>query len=869
VNVTRYLYVFPVRVETSMSRDEEPAERATGRTGSDRRAAVGRFLERADLGFLHVSDSYEVVDSNATAEALLDVDGGLIGVDPREVDPSFGPELAAAVEAAARDDRTDEREVTVDDGTALKFRAVPGRDGVGVLVRDATRDVELRRDLRRSNRVLETLEDGVYTLDEAFVITSVNEAVTAMTGYDREALVGSHASMLAGSDTLDKAEEILAMLRGDGSDIGMIESSIGTADGESLPIETHFSAVEFADGRRGRVGIVRDVTDRRRNESALRELSRSARRLLRADDADSVFETAVDVLTAVWPEATVVAYAFDRTDARLVPAAASGGDHDECGPGSLVWEAFTTGADDAGTTVDPSRASGAAEDARDGASEAPFRRIDGSAEADPAGDSATDPATSPTGRVIERSADSGEPSSRTLYATLDGYGLFRVDFGSAEPAGNVEEPVGLLAANAVAALEGVERENALDRNRERLERLHGLNTVLRRVNGELVDAGSLGEIAAAVCDTLIEAEPAGFVWVGETYRTGGDPTPIASAGDAGGLLDLLPDGEAAPQTVGDGGTPADAAELPGACAVETGEPVRVSDVSDGLRRERWRERALARGHRSAVAVPLSYDGLCYGVLSVYADRRSAFDGELGDLLVELGDNVANSISSLETKRSLRAESLVELELRLDGADALLSRVASAFGAPLHVDGIVPQGSDRSVVYFTTDGDGADVTASVSAVESLRETGGDSTGRLEATLSGETVADKVSAHGGSVERLVASETDLAVTMTFPRSVDVRRLTDYFRDQYGGVELRSRRDRPADDPTEPAVDFADDLTDRQREAVETAYLGGYFDWPRASTGEEVAAAMDITQPTFNRHLRTAERKLFDSLFADAGE
>jgi predicted DNA binding protein len=290
-------------------------------------------------------------------------------------------------------------------------------------------------------------------------------------------------------------------------------------------------------------------------------------------------------------------------------------------------------------------------------------------------------------------------------------------------------------------------------------------------------------------------------------------------------------------------------------------------VSDGLRRERWRERALARGHRSAVAVPLSYDGLCYGVLSVYADRRSAFDGELGDLLVELGDNVANSISSLETKRSLRAESLVELELRLDGDDALLSRVASAFGAPLHVDGVVPQGSDRSVVYFTTDGDGADVTASVSAVESLRETGGDSTGRLEATVSGETVADKVSAHGGSVERLVASETDLVVTMTFPRSVDVRRLTDYFRDQYGGVELRSRRDRPADDPTEPAVDFAADLTDRQREAVETAYLGGYFDWPRASTGEEIAAAMDITQPTFNRHLRTAERKLFDSLFADA--
>ncbi|WP_435074265.1 bacterio-opsin activator domain-containing protein [Halorubrum sp. HHNYT27] len=839
-----------------MSQGEDPFETSTDLTGPTYRAAVGRFLDQADLGFLYADGTHEVVDSNTTADALLDVDGGVVGADPREFDPGFGPELVAAIEAAVRDDRIAEREATLDDGTALKFRAVPGRDGVGVLVYDATHDVGLRRDLRRSNRILETLEDGVYTLDEALVITSVNEAVTTMTGYDREELVGSHASMLAGSDTLDKAEEILAMLRGDGSDIGMIESSITTADGESLPIETHFSPVEFDDGRRGRVGILRDVTYRRRNENALRELSRSARRLLRADDADSVFETAVDVITGVWPETTVVAYSFDRTEAVLIPTAASGGDHDECGPGSVVWEAFTTGADDAETTDDPARM--------------PSRRIDGSAEGGPSDDSVDDSTvTAPTGRVIERSVGSEGSSFRTLYATLDGYGLLRIDFDSAEPAGNVEEPIGLLAANAVAALDSVERESTLSRNRERLERLHGLNTVLRRINGELVDSETLDQVATAVCDTLIEADQVGFVWMGETYRTGGDPTPIAWAGDSEGLLDLLPDGEVAPPRTADGGRPVDAAGLPGLRAVETGEPVRVSDVSNGLRQERWRECALSRGHRSVVAVPLSYDGLCYGVLSVYADRGSVFDGEFGDLLVELGDNIANAINGLETKRSLRTESLVELEVRLDGTDALLSRIASAFGEPLHVNGTVPQGGDRSVVYFTTDGDGADVMDSVPAVESLRETGDGATDRIEATVIGETVADKVSAHGGSVERLVASETDLVVTMTFPRSVDVRRLMDYFREQYGGAELRSRRDRSAGAPPEAPVDLSDDLTERQREAVETAYLGGYFEWPRASTGEEIATAMDITQPTFNRHLRTAERKLLDRLFDDAEE
>jgi predicted DNA binding protein len=45
-------------------------------------------------------------------------------------------------------------------------------------------------------------------------------------------------------------------------------------------------------------------------------------------------------------------------------------------------------------------------------------------------------------------------------------------------------------------------------------------------------------------------------------------------------------------------------------------------------------------------------------------------------------------------------------------------------------------------------------------------------------------------------------------------------------------------------------------------------GYFEWPREHGGQEVAEAMDITQPTLNKHLRLAERKVFD-LVVDADE
>ncbi|WP_259519790.1 helix-turn-helix domain-containing protein [Halanaeroarchaeum sp. HSR-CO] len=55
----------------------------------------------------------------------------------------------------------------------------------------------------------------------------------------------------------------------------------------------------------------------------------------------------------------------------------------------------------------------------------------------------------------------------------------------------------------------------------------------------------------------------------------------------------------------------------------------------------------------------------------------------------------------------------------------------------------------------------------------------------------------------------------------------------------------------------------LTDRQYEIFETAYYGGYFEWPRDSTIEELADSLDIAGSTFHHHLRHAQRKLATAL------
>lgn len=850
----------------------------------ENREVVRRFLATAGIGYIRTDGAYGVVDANAEAIELLDTDGTLVGTDLRRLGPSFDPELQSAVETAARTGRVVEEEARLDDGSRLLFRSVPADDGVEVLVRDATSDVEFRHELQRANRILETLRDGVYTLDEAFVITSVNEAVTEMTGYDRDEIVGSHASMLAENETLQKADQILDMLRGEGSDVGVIESSITTDEGDSLPIETRFSTVEFADGRREHVGAVRDVTDRLETEHRLQELTLSVRDLLLADDPEAVFETVVDAVTSAWTGTTAVAYAFDHTASRLVPLTASDDDRDACGPGTPAWEAFTSGAGGPEPTIQSAPSD---DPSGDDERSLPSARTGAESASPDSKEAEEDPANGrsirPTGRVVEPSTEHADRAVR--YVTLNEHGLVRIEFGPGEVTDNAEELLNLLAANAVAALERVTRESELERHREalaerneELERLHELNDVLRRVNGALVDAETVSEVANAVCETLIEADAVAFVWLGESYRSGAGATPVASAGESDGyldeLLDTAGDGQQSAgdgqQSEGDGpGLDREGDREPSHRSLRDGEMVRIPDVSDGLGDARWRRRALRRGYRSVVSVPVSYDGLQYGVLSVYADGRSTFDGEFGDLLGVLGETVGDAINGIETRRSLRGEPLVELTLDVEATPpdgGVLPRIAAAVGGRLHVDGTVPQGDDRSLVYFTADEDPAGVAASVHAVESIDAVEEEGNGRVEAVVAGDTVADRVVAHGGSVRRLVVEADRFEVTATFPRSADVRRIVEHLEERYGPVELRARRER-TDEPERDATDaVSEELTDRQREAVRTAYLGGYFEWPRGSTGEEVATAMGITQPTFNRHLRTAERKLFGAFLGD---
>ena len=75
--------------------------------------------------------------------------------------------------------------------------------------------------------------------------------------------------------------------------------------------------------------------------------------------------------------------------------------------------------------------------------------------------------------------------------------------------------------------------------------------------------------------------------------------------------------------------------------------------------------------------------------------------------------------------------------------------------------------------------------------------------------------------------------------------------------------------ASDPENPGERDQFGLTDRQYRAMSVALSAGYYDWPRESTAEEVAAAMDISSPTLHEHLRAGERKLLESFMSEVDD
>ena len=91
-------------------------------------------------------------------------------------------------------------------------------------------------------------------------------------------------------------------------------------------------------------------------------------------------------------------------------------------------------------------------------------------------------------------------------------------------------------------------------------------------------------------------------------------------------------------------------ERPAAVAVRTGRPVYIQDFAIGADKGSWRERALERGYRSCIAMPLPDESRnTVGVLCIFSKNPNAFTDTELRLLEELAGDLAFGVAVLRNR----------------------------------------------------------------------------------------------------------------------------------------------------------------------------------------------------------------------------
>ena len=128
------------------------------------------------------------------------------------------------------------------------------------------------RRLERYRTIIEATGDPVYTLDSEGYVTFANEALAEMTGYDLDEVIGRHVETMMHPAHVERGRTLIKRLVGsEDASNGTFEMECRRADGGDILCENHVALLPSSDGFRGTVGVLRDVSERKRRARELQE----------------------------------------------------------------------------------------------------------------------------------------------------------------------------------------------------------------------------------------------------------------------------------------------------------------------------------------------------------------------------------------------------------------------------------------------------------------------------------------------------------------------------------------------------------------------------------------------------------------------
>jgi PAS domain S-box-containing protein len=379
------------------------------------------------------------------------------------------------------------------------------------------------------------------------------------------------------------------------------------------------------------------------------------------------------------------------------------------------------------------------------------------------------------------------------------------------------------------------------------------NTVIRKIIQNVFRADTRKEIMQTAPETLREFDAYQAAVIGEVSPSFEKFEPWGTAGGIDTFLKNFVDIESSPLS-----------EAISTSTVRTGEVNIRCDVSE-MPLDCSPQLAATRGIQAFAAIPLVYQETAYGGLVVYANRSDAFEEVKQQFLIELGEILGYALYGLERKEVLGPT--IELDFRS-------TEIAQSYRAEtdeeivVKLDSVVSLSDGTYRQFWTIEGTSPQVVNTVltnnyqSVSEpKLLQTVGD-TSRFQVTVDEDSAAGVFATFDGNLQSVKIQNNAATMTARFQDSVETPAVTQAIQKHIPDIQLVDQRRLLT--PTYLRQLVEENLTDRQQTVIRLAYFGGYYERPRLSTGDELAAELGISRQTFHHHLRKAEATVFYYMF-----
>ena len=154
-------------------------------------------------------------------------------------------------------------------------------NGLMGVVRDITERKARERELERYETIVQTVTEPIYALDTEEQFVMVNDGMVEELGYDREALLGSHVSMVADEDGVRRQEALIRELEAGDRDRASAELRLEAANGTRRQYDISMAAIRDDGTLETTVVTAHDVTELREHQRQLSVLDRVLRHNVR------------------------------------------------------------------------------------------------------------------------------------------------------------------------------------------------------------------------------------------------------------------------------------------------------------------------------------------------------------------------------------------------------------------------------------------------------------------------------------------------------------------------------------------------------------------------------------------------------------